>query len=442
MASDFKIKKTMIQSLQIHNFRGYDNLKIDFDDNYTVLIGLNGSGKSTILDALSIALGAFIGTFDDVKGNSITGKDTRTKTEKIGSRIETQSVFPVEVISTGLVAGKGPVSWKRALNGKGRKTTYAEASGIINIARNYQDRLRQQDQSCILPLMAYYGTGRLWSQTFPRSSSISSKKWSRQQGYVDCLNVAMNQVQMLRWYQDMTLIGLQENEPIPELSAVEKAVSVCYRHAEQSIDDARMYYSVRDKCLVMETRRGEKIEKLPVSSLSDGERGVISLVSDIAYRMAVLNPQLLTEITYTPGIVLIDEIDMHLHPRWQKNIIQDLTNTFPNVQFIVTTHSPSIISNVSSEHVRILSDWQARMPDSQTYGRNLNELLLDLLGIDVRPHQVVELQNDFDKAIDDNNFSKAEEILDRMKEIMDENSREIIDNNITLDVEKADNDID
>ena len=153
---------------------------------------------------------------------------------------------------------------------------------------------------------------------------------------------------------------------------------ICHR-CIQAIDGARMFYSVKDKCLIMETKRGDREERMPVSSLSDGEREVINLVSDIAYRMAVLNPQMLSNITKTPGIILIDEIDMHLHPRWQKTILQDLKRVFPNVQFIVTTHSPSIISNITSEHIRLLSDWQVREPDSQTYGRNSNDLLLDLL---------------------------------------------------------------
>lgn len=437
-----KQKKTYIESLHLKNFRGYENLDVSFDKEYTVLIGLNGSGKSTILDALSIALGAYVGSFDDVRGNSISDKDARTITEQIGSRLEEQRLYPVEVKCTGVMNDSDSISWMRSLNGEGRKTTYGDASAINEIARSYQDRLRKQDQSLILPVIAYYGTGRLWSQSFSINSKLSSKKWNRQQGYADCLNTGINQSQMLNWFQEMTMIGLQENKQVPELNAVEDAVAECYCHSESSIDHARYYYSVKDKCLIMETEKDNTIEKLPVSSLSDGERGIISLVSDIAYRMAVLNPQLLDNITDTPGIVLIDELDMHLHPEWQKSVIHDLKCVFPNIQLIVTTHSPSILSNISAEHVRILSDWNVRTPDTETYGRNLNDLLLDLMAIDVRPEKIVKLQKEFDDRLDAEDYSKAEEVLNEMEKLMGSNSKEVQDNRITLDVEKAANDID
>lgn len=435
-------KKTYIESLHLKNFRGYENLDVSFDKEYTVLIGLNGSGKSTILDALSIALGAYVGSFDDIRGNSINDKDARTITEQVGSRLEEQRLFPVEVKCTGIINDSDPISWSRSLNGEGRKTTYGDAAAINDIAKSYQDRLRKQDQNLILPVIAYYGTGRLWSQSFSTNTKLSSKKWNRQQGYADCLNTEINQSQMLNWFQEMTMIELQENKQVPELNAVEDAVARCYCHSESSIDHARYYYSVKDKCLVMETDKDNEIEKMPVSSLSDGERGMISLVSDIAYRMAVLNPQLLENINDTPGIVLIDEVDMHLHPEWQKAVIQDLKNVFPNIQLIVTTHSPSILSNISAEHVRILSNWNVRIPSTETYGRNLNDLLLDLMAVDTRPVRIINLQKEFDKSLDAKDYSKAEKALNQMEKLMGANSTEVQENMITLEVEKAADDID
>ena len=97
--------------------------------------------------------------------------------------------------------------------------------------------------------------------------------------------------------------------------------------------------------------------RIPLSLLSDGYKCTISLIADIAYRMAILNPQLLDKVlTETEGIVLIDEVDLHLHPTWQKRILKDLLDIFPRVQFIVSTHAPEVINSVRSDSVVILKD--------------------------------------------------------------------------------------
>ena len=110
---------------------------------------------------------------------------------------------------------------------------------------------------------------------------------------------------------------------------------------------------------------------MPVSVLSDGYRCTISLIADIAYRMALLNPQLLDSVlTETDGIVLIDEIDLHLHPTWQKRVLKDLMDIFPKVQFIVSTHAPEVINSVKSDSVIILKDDKVLSATDETYGRD------------------------------------------------------------------------
>ena len=115
---------------------------------------------------------------------------------------------------------------------------------------------------------------------------------------------------------------------------------------------------------------------MAVNDLSDGYRSTLSMIADIAYRMAILNPQLFDDVlTQTPGVVLIDEVDLHLHPLWQQRILKDLMNIFPNVQFIVTTHAPAVIGSVKKENLLVLTDNRtAFMPVCEVYGSDANSI--------------------------------------------------------------------
>ena len=133
----------------------------------------------------------------------------------------------------------------------------------------------------------------------------------------------------------------------------------------------------------------------------------MAIASDIAYRMAVLNPHLLDKVTEeTDGIVLIDEIDMHLHPSWQRKVIDSLHKTFPKVQFILTTHSPTVLTNVPKENIRILDNGEIYTPDVNTKGRDV------IMHTAIRPSDVTEKLNAFSKAIEDEDLDTTQKILD------------------------------
>lgn len=122
--------------------------------------------------------------------------------------------------------------------------------------------------------------------------------------------------------------------------------------------------------------------RIPVSMLSDGYKCTISLIADIAYRMAVLNPQLFDNVlTETEGIVIIDEIDLHLHPMWQKRILKDLMSIFPKVQFIVSTHAPEVINSVRSESIVVLKNNTVRYVGDETYGKGANTILREVMDV-------------------------------------------------------------
>lgn len=425
-----------IEKLRVKNFRCFEYLEMELHPKCNVLIGINGAGKSTILDALSIALGGYLSGFDNIKNQSIVQEDAHLKMYAAGSRIDCQEQFPVEIYAEGKIEEEKIIAWQRELNGKGRRMTHGNVKLISDYARALQDQVRSGDSGMILPFVAYYGTGRLWLQKRNRTAYKKGEKLSRQMGYLDCIAAESNDKQMLQWFEDMTYIQLQERAPIPELEAVQKALRECYMSADGKIKDARFLYDVKSHELDIHVYRENMAEKFPVRMLSDGEKGVISLVADIAYRMALLNPNLLSNVLETPGVVLIDEIDLHLHPAWQKKIVGDLTRIFPNVQFIMTTHSPSVLANIPKENIWILNHYQIYQPQDTTYGRTVEEILREVMDVNVRPDEVLNLQKQFDDAIDDADFDNAEKILQKMKAIMGENAGEVIENQIVLDVER------
>ena len=346
-----------IEKLKIQNFRCYENIELELKDNYTVLIGINGAGKTTILDAISIALGGYISNFDGMGIHGISKSDSHYKMYELGSRIEREHQFPVKISTIGKIDNH-EIEWTRSLNKENGRTTNIGAKEIIAYATEIHKKVKLGNKEIVLPLIAYYGIGRLWMQKRERSNKKSQENFSRLKGYVDCLDSASNEKMMLRWFEKMTYLELQEGGKIPELEVVRKALNNTYEIIDESIEKANFNYKVKSGELeVSIKRKNGTVESLPLRILSDGIKSTMSMIADIAYRMAILNPQLLDNILQeTFGIVLIDEIDMHLHPSWQSKIIKILTKTFPKVQFIFTTHSPSVLLNISNENILILTN--------------------------------------------------------------------------------------
>ena len=177
--------------------------------------------------------------------------------------------------------------------------------------------------------------------------------------------------------------------------------------------------------------------KIPLSRMSDGYRNTISLIADIAYRMETLNPQLGTDVLKdTSGVVLIDEIDLHLHPAWQQRILSDLQEIFPKVQFIVTTHAPAVISSVKSENLVILKDYEVVDANSETYGDDVNSILKSIMGVPDRNPVIAELFDKFYVLLNQGKYDDAEETLNAIDEQRDYHDKEVTANRVKLKLER------
>ena len=426
-----------IKEIKIRNFRCYENIEIKLNPDYTVLIGINGAGKTTILDAISIALGGYISTFDGMGTYGIDKNDSHYKMYEIGSSIEREHQFPVEIYAECEV-DKKQISWIRGLNGEKGRTTNTGAKEIIKYASEIQTEIKMGNKDVILPVIAYYGTGRLWMQKKDRNLKKIQESFSRLKGYVDCIESASNEKMMLKWFEKMTYLELQEGKRIPELSVVKNSLSQSYMAIDETIKTAEFNFKVRSGELEVAIRRENGIvENLPLRILSDGIKSTLSMIADIAYRMAILNPQLLDDILEeTSGVVLIDEIDMHLHPSWQKKITSVLKKIFPKVQFVFTTHSPSVLSNVSNKNVLILDNFEIYSLENMTYGKDIEAILREVMRVQVRPKEVIDKLELFNDLLDENNLLEAKKILKELEEILGKDDSEVVERRISLELEE------
>jgi predicted ATP-binding protein involved in virulence len=165
-------------------------------------------------------------------------------------------------------------------------------------------------------------------------------------------------------------------------------------------------------------------ETLNVAQLSQGEKSLMTLVGDIARRLAMLNPALENPLA-GHGIVLIDEVDLHLHPSWQRSLCDRLIETFPNCQFVLTTHSPLVISDCKNVLVYTLANGELRQLPSQ-YGQDANTVLLDVMDTSIRNEKINAELNDLLDAIQDSNLSKAQELLAELTEELPANHLELV----------------
>lgn len=380
------------KQLTLMNFRHLAHFETTLDEHLTVLVARNGQGKTTVLDALAVLLGTFVGAFDMGKGRHIERSDARY--QRLGKNTEQEQQYPARVAATltGLEDDQ-ETQIARELTGPKNRTTIKDAAPLIKYGKTLMQKVRDLEEET-LPLVSYYGTGRLWRthKNLKRKSVLTE---SRTLGYEDCLTSSSNFLQLQEWMGKATMAVLQQKNrgTTSRLASQLKGVLNTIDKVLEQEGWSDAHYSLTFEELAMQQRNQGT---LPVSHLSDGVRAMVSMVADIAWRCTKLNPHLGARAAkVTPGIVLIDEVDLHLHPAWQQRVIQSLVSTFPKVQFIVTTHSPQVLTTVSRDSIRLIDTqwdeesqdwvWTAAKPHYQTRGVSSVATLSKIMGIDPVP---------------------------------------------------------
>lgn len=395
-----------IRSLTLKNYRGFEDATLDLDRPLTVLFGVNGSGKSSVLSACAITLSEVVRELqndEQVVGWHYDTEDTDTR--RGADNLSVTATVTNGTITREIVARhspgfrRGPSIKFHASNllrgGIPLLTVFYEASREVARSRDAFSAL--ENDSATTPL---------------RPSSVTHDSMAA--GHLKFRS-------LFQWYKEREdveneLKVSEQNLSLedPQLSAVRRAIA--------GMLPGFSGLRIQRNPLHMVIRKGDIA--LVVDQLSDGEKLLLALTADLARRLAMAYSDLADPLQ-GEAIVLIDEIELHLHPSWQRRVLASLRTTFPNCQLIVTTHSPQVLSEVPNDAVVLVKDFQFFRPAAPTEGRDTNSILWEVLEVPARPEHTVNELDAITGLLDDGKSSEARERLDHLAQALTERDPEV-----------------
>ncbi len=400
-----------IRTLRITNYRGVTSLKLDLHKRLNVFYGVNGSGKSTMLDAVAVMLSWVVSRLRFARSSGRPIIEPEISNGKSFSTIEIE-------------CNKGdlPIRWNLTKNRKGHfanddRSDFANLNEFIKIL--LLDILHK-GQKVNLPLFSYYPVNRAVLDIPLRIREKHS--FNIFTAYDNALTGGTNFRTFFEWFREREDLENENRRYIdyllkPEGFQFPDSQLEAVRRALLSFLPDFKNLTVRRNPLRMEVEKNGK--RLTVNQLSDGEKCLIAMIGDLARRMSIANPARENPLE-GEGIILIDEIDLHLHPKWQRMIIPKLLEVFPNAQFIISTHSPHVITQVQPESLFLLKQTDSGMVAEQpteSYGKSVERILEDLMGLETtRPDEVSVKLHDIYSSIDQNHIEEARRSIAVMKE--------------------------
>lgn len=363
-----------VKSLDIKNFRCFEEARMCFHPQFNLIVGINGMGKTAILEALRIMIGSLFlkvdKVADKISSPSIAKDDVRLASLEIQYPVRLGAIADIPEFkekSAPNLLGENEITWYRSLETNGGKTTSKNAKMMVEASKAMQESIRDVESKITIPLIAYFSTDRFKKEK--RDIGVEPDG-SRLRGYYNSMDSLTNVKFFLDIWFTETLWELQNGKTSPMLSAVKQAIKNCLDDCEDA------YFDMKLQELVMIQKNPSR--QLPYHMLSDGVRSMFAMVMEIAFRCYLLNPHLGDNAPLlTPGVVLIDEIDLHLHPEWQMRVVNDLSNAFPKVQFIASTHAPLVVGSLSKGKIICVDNNQV-YDFSLQYGKDANYILREM----------------------------------------------------------------
>lgn len=420
-----------LYQIQLENYRCFESLDLELDSAMTVLAGENASGKTALLEALALSLATFFRVLPQAPQGPGRIQPAAARVERIQTNGEAERYphFPVKITCRGTLQG-AEHSWARELRSVRTNTTAQAESLFAAIEAVGQEVIK--GQAAHLPLVAYFGTQRLWLQK-KKKAEPKRKLPNRFAGYLDCLDPASNHKHWRDWMFHQTMVELQDRTVSPLLAAVQSAVCAAIPGAERFFFDAK---NEELRIVWSGSRRAQ-----PFDELSDGYRNMVGVVADIAWRAAVLNP---ADGKAAPqkatGVVLIDEVDLHLHPRWLRDVLAALRRAFPNLQFVVTTHSPQVLGTCQPEWVRLLDGTSQVRHVGKIFGWDSNDVLAHIMKAPIRDRAILQPLQELDRAIEEQRWQDAEAKVTQLAEVLGEDHSDIVRARWSLHLERGDAD--
>lgn len=378
-----------IKEITVTNYRKFEQQTFNLNRTMNVFAGKNGSGKTAALEAAVVMMGAYLSAYKTyVPSQYVFNLSSEADAHKKVMLAQKEDVltaggvpqYPCKV-SCAAVWGtdSNEISFQRVVEKEGARTKFGGKNPMQPMVVEWEDAIAKAnhaDEKLILPLVLYLSSARLWNEN---DSTSKSKKGisGRTKAFDKCLKKSHGTQLAFDYIEALQNVAVEERKRFPAYDAILDAVNMAF--TDELAPGERVIFSTRytDEIVALQTEDGTVV---PFTSLSDGYRNVIKIILDIAARMCILNPyQKGDALKNTPGIVVIDEIDLSLHPTWQRKIINILKQLFPKIQFICATHSPFIIQSLEEGELITLD----QTLDSEYSGESIEDIAEDVMGVEM-----------------------------------------------------------
>jgi len=418
-----------INTLELTNVRGFTYATLKFQPGFNLIVGINGVGKTTVLESLRIVLSHLLSeiTISKNRKESFNALDIQLGKDNL----QLNANISIEDEDVDFLISKQKEIIKKIDTEDIRAQTYQINDSIYfkqEISKKYKLKKNQ-------PLGIYYSSHRsLMTEEKPSKNQIVG---GQAVAFADALNTKREFA--IRIFADWLKVQEELSKENPKiLKTIEAIKGAIYKF----LPGFKNLEVITDERTGLNVFLIEKAgEKLNFYMLSDGERSVLTLVFDISRRLIIANTDIKDPLN-GEAVILIDELDLHLHPKWQRTIVSDLSRTFPNCQFIATTHSPQIIGEVKAEAISIIDRDKAEVvyKPEISFGADAQRILEELLDVPIRNEGINEVFEELNKAVDAEKFEHSKEIIEALKKYLGEADPELL--RINSMIQFLENDLD